>query len=586
MNMQQHRISPWRKQCTATTRDRRAGYRWLAPGVLLLALAMPGTLAANSPPNAVVATVNGHALTLRMLNTFVSQFPFASASLSGPRFAGIGAAEISTLVDATLLAEEAQRRGLDQRPDFRSRMGFVRTNLAIAALTAELETRAADRARQIYATSERVRDPAQQVIRLHGLAAASRAAAEAYIGALGQGATFGSLAMSPDANPCGVNGRMPLVVNGMPRYNPSDDETIFRCVDNEGDLGAGQAPPEGPGFHEENGVPVVEFRERLGNFPAWPASVAAAVASLQPGDMSKPVEVDGKWFIFRLDERRPPSFDEVGPQIQTEIAKAYEFELQKRLDISITPAGADTPDGVKYYLNRVPVSGFDVYLCCNDTSNWWDFPSRLAMKLHDEDGPPNDWELNVLSWRRALDEEFDRWGLGEQPRFREDLGVFRTILLILELEVAIGDELLARGAIPNTAYPVLLLRDVRADTIGQARALQTALRRDTPARGLQGPLEFCALPLAECATTSGRTLVYQRSFQDPVVSAAVPLAPGQVTDPIPAPAGQHGFYVLAMLDRDVEREYDADVFSDKVGAEIAILLPRLRATARIEPAKP
>ncbi|MFL6449726.1 MAG: peptidylprolyl isomerase [Bryobacteraceae bacterium] len=73
--------------------------------------------------------------------------------------------------------------------------------------------------------------------------------------------------------------------------------------------------------------------------PNVPAAIKTAVTKLQPGQVSEPVRVPGGFFIFKLDSRIAPSFDQARPSIAQKLQTdknqaALKQEMEKyKLDV-------------------------------------------------------------------------------------------------------------------------------------------------------------------------------------------------------------------------------------------------------------
>ena len=73
--------------------------------------------------------------------------------------------------------------------------------------------------------------------------------------------------------------------------------------------------------------------------PGLPPAIKAAVSKLQPGQVSEPVRVPGGFFIFKLDNRTMPTFEQargsISQKLQTDKNQAaLKQEMEKyKLDV-------------------------------------------------------------------------------------------------------------------------------------------------------------------------------------------------------------------------------------------------------------
>jgi len=263
---------------------------------VMLALAAPAATqafaqenkpAAEAPakpvdPNAVVATVNGKAVTEADLTIAEGDLDQQFSRLPAEQRR---AAALSAVIEIRLLANEAEAKGLDKDPEFQRRMEFLKDR-ALHSQVVEQEVSKAitdDEIRARYDKEIAAAPPVNEVHARHILVK-TKEEAEAIIKQLDAGAKFEDLAKekSSDAG-SGANG---------------------------GDLGF-----FGPGQM------VPEFEK--------------AAFALEPGSYTKePVQTQFGWHVIKVEDKRtqqPPAFDQVKDQVRSLLLRDKYFELVKSL---------------------------------------------------------------------------------------------------------------------------------------------------------------------------------------------------------------------------------------------------------------
>lgn len=208
---------------------------------------------------------------------------------------------LQELVDMTLLAQEAERRGLANNAEVAARLQNLRSAVLAQAVVEEMLQQAPDEAAIEAEYEKRFQDEQGQEYHARHILVDDKAKAEQIINQLDKGGDFAKLAEENSTGPTGPNG---------------------------GDLGWFQAEQMVPPFSE-------------------------AVQTLEPGTYTKePVQTQFGWHVIKLEESRPvtpPSIDEVRQQLiallTQERIEAHLEDLRKqaqiRLDLPQQPAAED-----------------------------------------------------------------------------------------------------------------------------------------------------------------------------------------------------------------------------------------------------
>lgn len=175
---------------------------------------------------------------------------------------------LDEVIDQTLLAREAERRGLADSPAAQRRLEAVRQRILGDMLVETVVNKAVSEAavERLYAEQQR-RARKSEEVRLRLILSETREQADAVIALIGQGTAFEALAAQR-----------------------SVDEAS-RALG--GDLG--YATPD-----------------------LLPATYAAAIADKPSGALVGPVENDGRWAVLRIEDRRaetPPTLEQARPVI-------------------------------------------------------------------------------------------------------------------------------------------------------------------------------------------------------------------------------------------------------------------------------
>jgi peptidyl-prolyl cis-trans isomerase C len=217
---------------------------------------------------------------------------------------------LAFLIDMKIVAKAAEEKKIEDRPDFKARLGFARNRLLMDNLLAS-EGKAAtttEAMKKVYDEAAKQIEGEQEVHARHILVE-TEDEAKAIKAELAKGADFAELAKKKSKDPGAADG---------------------------GDLGF---------FTKEQMVP--EF--------------SAVAFSLEPGKISDPVKSQFGWHIIKVEEKRnrkAPDFEQVKAQIETYVTRKAQAEYVSKLreaakvermdQASNTPApDAAKPDAAK-----------------------------------------------------------------------------------------------------------------------------------------------------------------------------------------------------------------------------------------------
>jgi peptidyl-prolyl cis-trans isomerase C len=266
-----------------------------ATGALALALFASLPLRAEDA-NPVLAKVNGAEIRQ-------SDVKLAEEEL-GPSLAQMDPATkkenvLAFLIDMKIVAKAAEDKKIEDRPDFKARLGFTRNRLLMDnLLAAEGKAAATDEAmKKVYDEAAKQIAGEQEVHARHILVE-TEDEAKAIEGELKKGADFAELAKTKSKDPGAADG---------------------------GDLGF---------FTKDQMVP--EF--------------SAVAFALEPGKISDPVKSQFGWHIIKVEEKRnrkAPDFEQVKPQIETYVTRKaqaeYVAKLRESAKVERMDQAANTP---------------------------------------------------------------------------------------------------------------------------------------------------------------------------------------------------------------------------------------------------
>lgn len=262
-------------------------------GCLALALVAAQPLRAQDA-NTVVAKVNGAEI-------HQSDVTAAEGEL-GPSLAQMDPAArrdaiITFLVDLKLVAKSAEDKKIADTPDFKQKLGFLRSRLLMDNLLAQEGKAAINDAsmKKVYEEAAKQITGEQEVHARHILVESEDQAKE-IIAELKKGADFAELAKKKSKDPGASDG---------------------------GDLGF---------FTKDQMVP--EF--------------SAAAFALEPGKISDPVKSQFGWHVIKVEEKRArkaPDFDQVKPQIEAFVIRKAQAEYVAKLRADAKIERLDQPAG-------------------------------------------------------------------------------------------------------------------------------------------------------------------------------------------------------------------------------------------------
>ncbi|MBB4286545.1 peptidylprolyl isomerase [Roseospira goensis] len=265
----------------------------LAAGLSLAVLASPSLAPAQQQidPDTVVATVNGHDITMAELQAVRARDP----QLSQVPLAMLYDSLVNHLVEGRLIVDKAKTEGYADHPDVAERLNAVRDEIIRSVyLTNVVEEAASEEALQARYEAYKAENPPQEEVKASHILVDTEEEARALIGQLEDGADFAELAKAESTGPSAPNG---------------------------GDLG----------YFKREGQMVEPF--------------AKAAFDLEAGAYTtEPVKTQFGWHVIKVTDRRtaePASLDEVRNQLTTEIAQetiaGLVEDLRGEADIKTTP---------------------------------------------------------------------------------------------------------------------------------------------------------------------------------------------------------------------------------------------------------
>jgi peptidyl-prolyl cis-trans isomerase C len=206
---------------------------------------------------------------------------------------------LAFLIDMKIVAKAAEDKKIEDRPDFKARLGFTRNRLLMDnLLAAEGKAATTDEAmKKVYDEAAKQIAGEQEVHARHILVE-TEDDAKAIEAELKKGADFAELAKTKSKDPGAADG---------------------------GDLGF---------FTKDQMVP--EF--------------SAVAFALEPGKISDPVKSQFGWHIIKVEEKRnrkAPDFEQVRPQIETYVTRKaqaeYVAKLRENAKVERMDQAANTP---------------------------------------------------------------------------------------------------------------------------------------------------------------------------------------------------------------------------------------------------
>lgn len=260
---------------------------------VLTATAFFASISLAQTADTVVAELNGTPITFGEIAEFQQTIPNAA----GMETSQILPRLIEFYVDQQLIQQAAEGRGLENDPQVIEQLERLKSQMVQQAyLRDEIADRVTeDKIREAY--EKRLETMTQEPeVRARHILVKTEDEAEALLRELSDGASFEDLARDKSTGPSGPQG---------------------------GDLGYFVA-----------GTMVPEFSE--------------AAFSMEPGEVSAPVQTDFGWHVIKVEDRRLkplPTYEEMLPQIRDELSnEAVELvmtELRGRATITIAPTAAE-----------------------------------------------------------------------------------------------------------------------------------------------------------------------------------------------------------------------------------------------------
>jgi hypothetical protein len=349
--------------------------------------------------------------------------------------------------------------------------------------------------------------------------------------------------------------------------------STFPCLDNAGDLGFGRfAPAFSAGY--------------LHDIAVWPEAIESAVDDLAPGEVTAPVKVGDRWVLFRVEQRRPVSLDEILPTLRRSIASDMVLQMLAKLPrVPFEPAMPDAPDFVLGRIGGLAVTAYDVFNLSDDSNSFqpWHVPDAIEIVPWSDPIAADSVQAQDFINADAILAKAQSMGLLDQPPTDDRWSLLRAAILANALAWHLVGDGIESGALSSVATIVMLARNFSTDTAQHAAALIAGLKAGRDPTTLGIPVAPCGAAEGRCMA-DGRTVFYvpHNSHTDPprlpVALASSPV--GVVSEPVPV---EHGFVVGVVLAREERRL----VINDGAGFDYAktavnVLRDRLRASAAIE----
>ena len=273
--------------------------------------AAAGHATASPNPSNVVMRVNGEPVTDREFALFVQSLPEQAQAFA---VTGTGRREIANqLVKMKVLEQQARKLGAENDPDVVAKMDFGRTNVFVEYALVKIAS---------AGSSE----------------AALRAEYEK------NKASFGATELSHIVIAYQGGAIQPRAGEPLPL-----DKALQKAMSIEASLRGG-TPFEEVAKQESDDQSTAANGGKLGPLPpgALPPEIQSVVDKLQPGEISAPVRSQFGIHIFRLDSRRPQSFDEVKALLQRRVQQGIVTgevdKLQKAAKVELDPKFFSGPE--------------------------------------------------------------------------------------------------------------------------------------------------------------------------------------------------------------------------------------------------
>ncbi|WP_031335940.1 peptidylprolyl isomerase [Rhodopseudomonas sp. B29] len=297
---------------------------------LVLGTALAGSLAFAFAAGSAVRAEDADPVLAKVNGAEIHQSDVARAEEElGPSLAQMDPATkkenvLSFLIDMKIVAKAAEDKKIQDTPEFKKRLEFARNRLLMDdLLAAQGKAATTDEAmKKVYDDAAKQISGEQEVHARHILVE-TEDEAKAIEAELKKGADFATLAKSKSKDPGASDG---------------------------GDLGF---------FTKDQMVP--EF--------------SAVAFKLEPGQISDPVKTQFGWHIIKVEEKRnrkPPSFDQVKPQIEQYVTRKAQSDYVNQLrqsakiermdqpaakpDDAAKPADAAKPDAAKPDAAKTPAA--------------------------------------------------------------------------------------------------------------------------------------------------------------------------------------------------------------------------------------
>ncbi len=247
----------------------------------------PSAAAGSQDPNRVVATINGQKLTAKQVNDMLKPFPPEQRKQIDANLTKA----VEQIYMQQQLAEAAQKLNLEQKEPWKDQIELNRRGILARAYVAHLSDDAA-------------KDPSEDPQKYYDAHKAE------FENAKLSGIFIGFNQPGTPANNAGPNARTEEAA-----HEKAND--VIKKLAAGGDFAAlARSESEHPTASKGGDLGVVPINNPQVQIPA---EIKAAVAKLQPGQVSEPIHISGAFLIIKLDSREVTPFDKAKADIEQKL---------------------------------------------------------------------------------------------------------------------------------------------------------------------------------------------------------------------------------------------------------------------------
>jgi peptidyl-prolyl cis-trans isomerase C len=236
---------------------------------------------AQQDPNRVVATINGKPITAKEALDLIKPLNAEDRKRFESNLSGV----VQQLYMTEQLSEEASKLKLDQQSPWKEQLQLARANILTQAYLAKQASAAQVQGAEDPKAYFESHPADYEQIKLSGIL----------------------VAFSPPGTPAG-----PGVVQRTEAQALEKANDLEKKIKGGGDFGALARSDSDQQQTSVRGGDMGTFT--MGD-PSIPAPIKTAVAKLQPGQVSDPVRIQGGFFIFKLENRITPTFEQARASI-------------------------------------------------------------------------------------------------------------------------------------------------------------------------------------------------------------------------------------------------------------------------------